>query len=152
MSIRKNLLFTVVGISLTMVAVVGCGSGDGEAGDDAPFVATEENPVQILQPDGVFTVANVEAAGWKNSKELSPETLPDATGVWYGFYQQRDVEVRVYESQQTAIASGQEIADVATGRRKPAPFASGGISSNRVAVIAYWAKFFPSSDHIRFDL
>ena len=101
------------------------------------FVATEEDSVQILQPNAVFTVANVETAGWKNSKELSPETLPDATSVWYGFYQQRDVEVRVYESQGAAIASGQGIADVATGRRKPAPFASGGISSTRTSYSAY---------------
>ena len=48
MSIRKNLLFTVVGISLTMVAVVGCGSGDGEAGDDAPFVAIRKHELQRL--------------------------------------------------------------------------------------------------------
>jgi hypothetical protein len=45
--------------------------------------------------------------------------LPGATSVWYGFYQQRDVEVRVYESQGDAISLGQDLADVASGRRKP---------------------------------
>ncbi|HIF72487.1 MAG TPA: hypothetical protein EYQ61_08050 [Dehalococcoidia bacterium] len=141
MSIRKYLHFTILvailGTALTMVAVTGCGSGDSGWSDDTSFVATDEDSIQILQPNGVFTADDVEAAGWKNSKELSPETLPDATSVWYGFYQQRDVEVRVYESQATAIASGQEIADVATGRRKPAPFASGGISSTRTSYSAY---------------
>ncbi len=141
MSIRKYLHFTILvailGTALTMVAVTGCGSGDSGGSDDTSFVVTDEDSIQILQPNGVFTADDVEAAGWKNSKELSPETLPDATSVWYGFYQQRDVEVRVYESQATAIASGQEIADVATGRRKPAPFASGGISSTRTSYSAY---------------
>jgi hypothetical protein len=55
--------------------------------------------------------------GWKKSKELSPETLPGASSAWYGFYQQRDVEVRVYESQGEAISLGQDLADTATGRR-----------------------------------
>ncbi|MBT5627024.1 MAG: hypothetical protein HOJ22_01935 [Chloroflexi bacterium] len=123
---------------LGLALFVGCGSADGSDSVSAGVGAEEEGePVQILQPGAVFTVDDVAAAGWKKSKELSPETLPGATSVWYGFYQQRDVEVRVYESQASAISDGQEIADVATGRRKPAPFASGGISSTRTSYSAY---------------
>ena len=70
-------------------------------------------------PDSVFTANDVAAVGWKKSKELSSETLPGATSVWYGFYEQRDVEVRVYESQSEAISLGQDLADTATGRNKP---------------------------------
>ncbi|MBT3555712.1 MAG: hypothetical protein HN926_01115 [Chloroflexi bacterium] len=97
----------------------------------------ELDAVQITLPNDVFTADDVAAVGWKKSKELSPETLPDVASVWYGFYDQRDVEVRVYETQAEAISSGQEIADVATGRRKPAPFASGGISSTRTSYSTY---------------
>ncbi|WFG38927.1 hypothetical protein GKO48_04620 [Candidatus Lucifugimonas marina] len=136
MNIRKFLwMFVFV---LALVALSACGAYD--AGDSvmADVPAEEEGEaVLILQPDAVFTVDDVEAAGWKNSRELSPETLPGATSVWYGFYRQRDVEVRVYESQASAISDGQEIADVATGRRKPTPFASGGISSTRTSYSAY---------------
>jgi len=139
MIIRKSALVTVTVLALGMLAFVGCGGqddGSSETGG-AAVAESEADAVQILQPDGVFTTDDVAALGWKKSKELSAETLPDATSVWYGFYNQRDVEVRIYESQATAIASGQEIADVATGRRKPAPFASGGISSTRTSYSAY---------------
>jgi hypothetical protein len=137
MNIRKFLIAPTV-LLLMLFVVAACGASESSPAESSSSVTgSEEEPVQILQPNGVFTADDVAASGWKKSKELSPETLPDATSVWYGFYQQRDVEVRVYESQTTAISSGQEIADVATGRRKPAPFASGGISSTRTSYSAY---------------
>ncbi|MEE8045497.1 MAG: DUF6810 family protein [Dehalococcoidia bacterium] len=136
MSIRVKL-FTALAISiLALAAVVGCGSGDGDVPSDTPAIS-DEDPVQILQPGGVFTVDDVVAAGWKNSKELSPETLADAMSVWYGFYNQRDVEVRVYESHELALNSGKPPADEATGRGKPAPFAVGGISATRTSYTTY---------------
>ncbi len=136
MSIRVKL-FTALAISiLALAAVVGCGSGDGDVASDTPAIS-DEDPVQILQPGGVFTVDDVVAAGWKNSKELSPETLADAMSVWYGFYNQRDVEVRVYESHELALSSGKPPADEATGRGKPAPFAVGGISATRTSYTTY---------------
>ncbi len=128
----------LVAIMITAL-LVSCGSEDGEnkgstAGATSGF---ESGPALILQPGGMFTVDDVTAAGWKKSKELSPETLPDATGVWYGFYNQRDVEVRVYPSHDSAIDSGTGPADDATGRGKPAPFAVGGISATRTSYGTY---------------
>ena len=105
----KFLLLLIV-LAAMSIPVVACGSSNGEPELDA---------VQITLPDSVFTADDVAAVGWKKSKELSPETLPGVTSVWYGFYQQRDVEVRVYESQDKAINLGQDLADTATGRNKP---------------------------------
>ena len=56
---------------------------------------------------------------------------------WYGFYKQRDVEVRIYETHETAVNSGTSPADDATGRGKPAPFAVGGISATRMSYTTY---------------
>jgi hypothetical protein len=138
MTIRRFFLVPITLLTLSLLIFFGCGPGDDEAVSDvsSPEVF-EDDPVQILQPGGVFTVDDVVAAGWKNSKELSPETLPDATSAWYGFYKQRDVEVRVYASHEVAISSGQPPADDATGRGKPAPFAVGGISATRTSYTTY---------------
>jgi hypothetical protein len=116
----KFLLLLVV-LAAISISVVACGSLNGEP---------ELEAVQITLPDSVFTADDVAAVGWKKSKELSPETLPGVTSVWYGFYQQRDVEVRVYESQGEAISLGQEIADVASGRRKPNTMIDSGAITN----------------------
>ena len=116
----RFLLLLVVLAAISM-PVVACGSSNGEPELDA---------VQVTLPDSVFTADDVAAVGWKKSKELSPETLPGVTSVWYGFYQQRDVEVRVYESQAEAISLGQELAEVASGRRKPSSMIDSGAITN----------------------
>jgi len=120
--------FLLVVLAAISISVVGCGSSSVDES-----VSSDEDTgdgVQITQPDGVFTVDDVAAVGWKKSKEFSVETLPGATSVWYGFYQQRDVEVRVYESQSDAISLGQELADKATGRRKPSSMIDSGAITN----------------------
>jgi hypothetical protein len=135
MSYRKSLLIVIALLSLAICAA--CGLGGGDTSGDGSAAEFDEDPVQILQPNGVFTVDDVEAAGWKNSSELSPDTLPDAMSAWYGFYNQRDVEVRVYESHAFVLSSGVGPADEATGRGKPAPFAVGGISATRTSYTTY---------------
>jgi len=122
----KFLLLLVV-LTTISIPIVACGSSNGEPllNDDP-----ELDAVQITLPDSVFTADDVAAVGWKKSKELSPETLPGVTSVWYGFYQQRDVEVRVYASQGEAISLGQELAEVASGRRKPSTMIDSGAITN----------------------
>ena len=120
--------FLLVVLATISISVIGCGSSSVDES-----VSSDEDTgdgVQITQPDGVFTVDDVAAVGWKKSKEFSVETLPGATSVWYGFYEQRDVEVRVYESQGEAISLGQELADKATGRRKPSSMIDSGAITN----------------------
>jgi len=115
----KIVLLVALALAAISIPVIACESsnGDGSASD---LVADPElDAIQMTLPDSVFTTDDVAAAGWKKSKELSSETLPGATSVWYGFYQQRDVEVRVYESQGEAISLGQDLADTTTGRNKP---------------------------------
>ncbi len=127
----------LIAILLGIATLAACGSSSTDSIDVALVAEPDADPVQILQPDSVFTVDDVAAAGWKKSKELSAETLPDAISVWYGFYNQRDVEVRIYESQAVAISSGQPPAADATGRGKPSPFAVGGISATRKSYTDY---------------
>ncbi len=114
-----KFLFVLVVLAAISISVVACSSSNGDESVPDSVVEPEADAVKITLPDSVFTADDVAAVGWKKSKELSPETLPGVTSVWYGFYQQRDVEVRVYESQGEAISLGQDLADTATGRHKP---------------------------------
>ena len=112
------------------IPVVACGSSNSDGSASDSVADPDLDAIQITLPDGVFTADDVAAVGWKKSKELSPETLPGVTSVWYGFYQQRDVEVRVYESQDKAISVGQELADLHSGRRKPSSMIDSGAITN----------------------
>lgn len=138
-------MVVITPLALLFVALfVACGSGDAGVGSGSGNVTAAEldsnpeiDPVLILRPGSVFTLDDVAAAGWKKSRELAAGTLPNAISVWYGFYNQRDVEVRIYPSHESAVSDGMEPADIATGRGKPAPFASGGISATRTSYGAY---------------
>jgi hypothetical protein len=125
----KFLLLLVVLAAISIPAVA-CGSSNGDESVSDSVVETEIDAVQMTLPDSVFTADDVAAVGWKKSKELSSETLPGVSSVWYGFYQQRDVEVRVYESQMKAISLGQELADLHSGRRKPSSMIDSGAITN----------------------
>lgn len=130
-----KFLFLLVVLAAISVPAIACGSSSGGESVSDSAIKSEGDGVQIIRPDGVFTADDVAAAGWKKSKELSAETLPGATSVWYGFYQQRDVEVRVYESQSEAISLGQELADVAIGRNKPQSTTL--LASTRTSYLSY---------------
>ena len=138
MTIKKIRFMLMSVLAFSVISIIGCGSNDTETLGDASYSSeSEEDPVQIINPSGVFTADDVVTAGWKKSKQLSTETLPDAVSAWYGFYKQRDVEVRIYETHAAALSSGMGPADDATGRGKPAPFAVGGISATRMSYTTY---------------
>jgi hypothetical protein len=109
-------LVSVLLAMMVIVLLTGCGSSD--VGKPGNAIDAVEVGVLMLQPGGLFTIDDVVTAGWKKSKELAPETLPEAIGAWYGFYKQRDVEVWVYPSNDLAITYGTGPANDATGRIK----------------------------------
>ena len=138
MTIEKIRFMLMSILAFSVISIIGCGSSETETPGGASYSSQlEEDPVQVINPSGIFTVDDVVTAGWKKSKQLSPDTLPDAASVWYGFYNQRDVEVRIYKTHETAVSSGMGPADDATGRGKPAPFAVGGISATRMSYTTY---------------
>jgi hypothetical protein len=106
MSNIRFLLLTVVLVVISMFASA-CGPSSSAEPVGESISEPELDAVQITLPNGVFTAEDVAVAGWKKSKELSPETLPDVASVWYGFYDQRDVEVRVYKTQTEAVGVSQ---------------------------------------------
>ena len=46
--------------------------------------------------------------GWKKSKQYDTDTVPEATDIWYGFFNSKDIEVRFYDSHEVANTTGFE--------------------------------------------
>lgn len=118
-------------LGLLFLVVVGCGSDEASAPSSSEIegsgaVEVDDGGIKtslIASPDRTYTIDDLVAAGWKKSAELSTETLPSATEVWYGFFRQKDIEVRVYASHEDAEGFG-----VAPARATidPDPSARGG--------------------------
>lgn len=101
-------------------------SGDGDGGGGAVAAVVEEAPsgppgVEIVSTDDVFTVDDlVNTKNFKKSKEYKTEGLDDATAAIYGFfgpdpYNRQEFEARFYPDHDTAITTGVDFADEATG-------------------------------------
>ena len=98
----KKLTFLMI-YTLALLAIVACGSGDSAS--DAESDIAEGAPA-IFLADQTFTTDSFVAAGWKKSKEYDTATVPESNEIWYGFFNQKDIEIRFYSSHQDAIEFG----------------------------------------------
>jgi len=119
-SLRLRKVWHPILLAAVLVAV-GCGSADkaAPAGDTTATASTDDGAIPIsaiVRPDSVYSIDDLAAVGYKKSKEFSTDTVPHATAVWYGFFNQRDIEVRVYGSHEDAKEHGIGPAEEAIGR------------------------------------
>ena len=90
---------------LLIVVVVACGSEDSTA-ESSTDISTTESNISNAHIGDTFTPESFIAAGWKKSKEYDTATVPEATEIWYGFYSQKDIEIRFYSNHKTARGAG----------------------------------------------
>jgi hypothetical protein len=111
---RKLAWFTLL---LVLAIGVNCSSSSPTPGTASPAASDDGEDIsvesQIVQADETFTPETFVAAGWKKSKQYSTETVPGAQEIWYGFYSQRDIEIRFYSSHSDALALGKPLAESA---------------------------------------
>ena len=99
------------------------GNGDGGGAVAAVVEEAASGPagVEIVSTDAVYTVDDlVNTKHFKKSKEYKTEGLDDATAAIYGFfgpdpYNRQEFEARFYPDHDTAITTGVDFADEATG-------------------------------------
>lgn len=112
---------------LLLILAAACGSSS-ETDSGNPGASEVGEPIVIRSEDS-FTVDSFTAAGFKKSKEFSTETVPEAAAIWYGFYSQRDVEIRFYDSHELAAGPGANSAEQAVGRSPNSNIGGGIITS-----------------------
>ena len=98
----KHIIKVIIWAML-IFAIATCGSegsASGESSDESS--ATDA----IVLTDQFFSTDSFIAAGWKKSKEYDTATVPESTEIWYGFFQQKDIEIRFYASHEAAIEHG----------------------------------------------
>lgn len=126
-------LFVIFLIAIAALVIAGCGSdpaGDSSAPDSAGAPAEDDSVGAVIVRTGeTFDVDSFVAAGFKKSKEFSTETIPEASAIWYGFYSQRDVEIRFYGSHAEALGTGADSARAAVDRSPNSNIGGGIITS-----------------------
>ena len=124
-------LLALISLVLVVVAPACTDSDDNSVGDavDAPTSSS------IFHADKIFTTDSFMAAGWKKSKEYDTATVPESTEIWYGFFNQKDIEIRFYQSHESALEHGVPLAEESL--QMDAGARIGGVNTVRTGYSAY---------------
>ena len=94
-------------LSIFFIILIAC-NGENELKEKENPIAetTVDSSHLITRNTETFTMDSFIKAGWKKSKQYDTETVPNATEIWYGFYNRKDIEIRFYDNHQEAIEFG----------------------------------------------
>lgn len=103
-------------VSLMLVsAAIACGSSDQQSTSSGGSV-DEEGVRLITSAEATYTIDDLVGVGFKKNRQFPTDTVPGTTDIWYGFFSQRDIEVRFYDSHADAIALGTDPAETVIAR------------------------------------
>ena len=132
-----------------LTILIACGSDDAgapassDAGAESPPAIDDElaKVSTIALTDRTFTFDDYVAAGWKKSKQFPTDTVPGSEDIGYGFFNQKDIEVRFYPSHEDAATLGAESAAGAIDQsfREGGQFGSSNRGAGSSAVTKYKA-------------
>ena len=132
--------------AVALAALAACGSDEAVAppSSDTGAAAVDEELVKVSTvalTDQTFTFDDYVAAGWKKSKQFPTDTVPGSEDIWYGFFNQRDIEIRFYPSHEDAVTLGAESAAGAIDQsfREGGQFGSSNRGAGSSAVTKYKA-------------
>jgi hypothetical protein len=98
----KHIIKVIIWAML-IFAIATCGS-EGSSSSESSDESSATDATVLT--DQFFSTDSFIAAGWKKSKEYDTATVPESTEIWYGFFQQKDIEIRFYASHEAAIEHG----------------------------------------------
>ncbi|MEC9293377.1 MAG: DUF6810 family protein [Chloroflexota bacterium] len=101
MQITKRILLSTLAGALGILIACGCQNSIIEYPS-----AKEGGTSSIRLSDRNFTPDSFVTAGWKKSKQYDTATVPESTEIWYGFFNQKDIEIRFYETHEAAVEIG----------------------------------------------
>ena len=98
----KHIIKVIIWAML-IFAIATCGSEGSSSSESSDESSATD---AIVLTDQFFSPDSFIAAGWKKSKEYDTATVPESIEIWYGFFQQKDIEIRFYASHEAAIEHG----------------------------------------------
>jgi len=98
----KHIIKVIIWAML-IFAIATCGS-EGSSSSESSDESSATDATVLT--DQFFSTDSFIAAGWKKSKEYDTATVPESIEIWYGFFQQKDIEIRFYASHEAAIEHG----------------------------------------------
>ncbi len=102
----KPLYHVTIWTLLMLLAISACGSEDSTTDVVADGDSDAVGSISATHINQTFTTESFVTAGWKKSKEYDTATVPESSEIWYGFFSQKDIEIRFYDSHAAALEFG----------------------------------------------
>ena len=103
---RARIIFAVIA-ALAIAFAAACGSDD----DPSPFNSIDPGS-HVVRADDTFTKESFINAGWKESDPFLEGGYYGATTAWYGFFNQKDVYLLFYETNESATGNEPIVLDM----------------------------------------
>ena len=105
---------------LLLALAIACGSSDEStaAVTDGEEGAEFFEDRLIANPDATYVADDLVSVGYKKSRQIETEALPNAQDAFFGFFNQKDIEVWVYETHQDALDFGVDPAEAIFAQRR----------------------------------
>ena len=71
----------------------------------------------VIESEKIYTIDDLINTGWKKNKQFDNSEFPETQGIWYGFYEKRDIEIWIYDSHIDAKKFGVSYAEEAIQKR-----------------------------------
>tara|TARA_Y100000590_G_C14893859_1_gene703758 strand:+ start:60 stop:512 length:453 start_codon:yes stop_codon:yes gene_type:complete len=71
----------------------------------------------IIESDNIYSIEDLIKIGWKKNKKLDNSSFQGTKGIWYGFFNRKDVEIWIYDSHSNAITYGKPYAEKAISKK-----------------------------------
>ena len=78
-------------------------------------VNLEEKFERIVVTEDTYDINSFKSSGLKTNKQYNVEFLPEAIDAWKGVFSKKDIEIRIYISQEDAKNFGIKFAENVTG-------------------------------------
>tara|TARA_B100000029_G_scaffold103087_1_gene93588 strand:- start:384 stop:827 length:444 start_codon:yes stop_codon:yes gene_type:complete len=98
-------------INLILICFISCSS------EEELVVSDEIITSMITDEDKIYKIEDFKNIGWKQNKKLNNSDFPKTTGIWYGFFNKRDVEIWIYNSHSDVLENGMSYAEEAINKR-----------------------------------
>ena len=71
----------------------------------------------IIESNKIYSIEDLIKIGWKKNKKLDNSNFQATKGIWYGFFNRKDVEVWIYDSHSNAITYGKPYAEKSISKK-----------------------------------
>ncbi len=114
----RSMVFTIL-FSVLVVALVACGSDDGDSRSDGGGSGVGSGgagPSRTVLDNGrTYTVEDIKSTGAKTPKQYDVTDLPGAIDAWNALLNQKEYEARFYASHADAVSMGTSWAESVSG-------------------------------------